>query len=196
MKRWYHWVGSVVLPLMVVVMGVGLAAWKYDAIQEGQAASAKQPEPMETVTVAVAKEIEHRQSTTSIGTVLALRSITLKNELAGTVREVQPHAGANRRIRHATGGARCLRRRGRAESARGPSCSRQDGARSPTESEPRNGHHTGRSRSGAGRSGRRPGANRPHQGDHRPQDDSCPVSRAGRHCRRASRPISERRAPC
>ena len=89
MKRWYHWVGSVVLPLLVVVMGVGLAAWKYDAIQEGQAASAKQPEPMETVTVAVAKEIEHRQSTTSIGTVLALRSITLKNELAGTVREVR-----------------------------------------------------------------------------------------------------------
>ena len=89
MKRWYHWVGSIVLPLMVVVMGVGLAAWKYDAIQEGQAASAKQPEPMETVTVAIAKEIEHRQSTTSIGTVLALRSITLKNELAGTVREVR-----------------------------------------------------------------------------------------------------------
>src|SRR4029079_18992185 len=53
------------------------------------AASAKQPEPMETVTVAVAKAIEHRQSTTSIGTVLALRSITLKNELAGTVREVR-----------------------------------------------------------------------------------------------------------
>ena len=88
MKRWYHWVGSVVLPLMVLVIGFGLAAWKYDAIQEGQAASAKQPEPMETVTVAVAKEIEHRQSTTSIGTVLALRSITLKNEIAGTVREV------------------------------------------------------------------------------------------------------------
>jgi len=89
MKRWYHWIGSVVLPLMVVVVGAGLAAWKYDAIQEGQAASAKQPEPMETVTVALAKEIEHRQSTTSIGTVLALRSITLKNELAGTVREVR-----------------------------------------------------------------------------------------------------------
>ena len=89
MKRWHHWMGSVVLPLMVVVMGVGLAAWKYDAIQDGQAASAKQPEPMETVTVAVAKEIEHRQTTTSIGTVLALRSITLRNELAGTVREVR-----------------------------------------------------------------------------------------------------------
>jgi membrane fusion protein, multidrug efflux system len=89
MKRRHHWVGSVVLPLMVVAMGVGLAAWKYDAIQDGQAASAKQPEPMETVTVAVAKEIEHRQTTTSIGTVLALRSISLRNELAGTVREVR-----------------------------------------------------------------------------------------------------------
>ena len=89
MKPRYRWVGSVALPLVVLLMGIALAAWKYDAIQEGQAASAKQPEPMETVTVAVAKEIEHRQSTTSIGTVLALRSITLKNELAGTVREVR-----------------------------------------------------------------------------------------------------------
>ena len=88
MKRRHQWIGSVVLPLLVLAMGVGLAAWKYDAIQEGQAASAKQQEPMETVTVAVAKEIEHRQTTTSIGTVLALRSITVKNELAGTVREV------------------------------------------------------------------------------------------------------------
>lgn len=88
MKR-RHLVGSVVLPSMVLMMGVGLAAWKYDAIQDGQAASARQPEPMETVTVALAKEIEHRQTTTSIGTVLALRSITLRNELAGTVRDVR-----------------------------------------------------------------------------------------------------------
>jgi len=88
MKR-RHVVGSVVLPALVLMMGVGLAAWKYDAIQDGKAASAKQPEPMETVTVALAKEIEHRQTTTSIGTVLALRSITLRNELSGTVREVR-----------------------------------------------------------------------------------------------------------
>jgi membrane fusion protein (multidrug efflux system) len=44
---------------------------------------------MESVTVAVAEEREHRQATTSIGTVLALRSITLRNELAGTVRQVR-----------------------------------------------------------------------------------------------------------
>jgi membrane fusion protein (multidrug efflux system) len=44
---------------------------------------------MESVMVAMAREIEHRQTTTSIGTVLALRSITLRNELPGTVREVR-----------------------------------------------------------------------------------------------------------
>jgi len=93
MKRQSHWVGSVVLPVIVLLMGVGLATWKYDAIQAGQAASASQPEPMETVTVAPAKESEHRQTTTSIGTVLALQSITPRNELAGTVREVRLSPG-------------------------------------------------------------------------------------------------------
>jgi membrane fusion protein (multidrug efflux system) len=43
---------------------------------------------METVTAVVATEREHRATTTSIGTVLALRSITLRNEVAGTVRYV------------------------------------------------------------------------------------------------------------
>jgi len=43
---------------------------------------------MESVAVALAKEIEHRHTATAIGTVLALRSITLRNELPGTVREV------------------------------------------------------------------------------------------------------------
>lgn len=84
-----NWIGSIVLILFVLLVGIGLAAWKYESIQNEQAASANQPEPMESVTVAVARTIDHRQSTTSIGTVLALRSVTLKNELAGTVREVR-----------------------------------------------------------------------------------------------------------
>ena len=82
------WIGSSLLLVMVVAVGVGLAAWKYASIQETHAASANQPEPMESVMVAVAKEVEHRQTTTSIGTVLALRSITLRNELPGTVRQI------------------------------------------------------------------------------------------------------------
>jgi len=84
-----HWIRSVVLIVLVLLVGLGLAAWKYEAIQDSIAASANQPEPMESVAVAVAEPVEHRPTTTSIGTVLALRSVSLRNELAGTVREVR-----------------------------------------------------------------------------------------------------------
>ncbi|MDR4495540.1 MAG: efflux RND transporter periplasmic adaptor subunit [Nitrospirales bacterium] len=87
MKR-PNWIGSFLIFFVVVGTGGSLAAWKYASLQESQWASENQPEPMETVTIAVVNEIEHRPSTTAIGTVLALRSITLQNELSGTVREV------------------------------------------------------------------------------------------------------------
>lgn len=81
------WLSSL-LVLIIIAIGAGLGVWKYESIQASAEASANQPEPMESVMVATAREIEHRQTTTSIGTVLALRSITLKNELPGTVRHV------------------------------------------------------------------------------------------------------------
>lgn len=84
----YSRVGSIAIVLAVTLVGIGLASWKYESLQGQQAASASQPEPRESVTIAVARTIDHRAITTSIGTVLALRSISLKNELAGTVREV------------------------------------------------------------------------------------------------------------
>ncbi|CUS38723.1 efflux RND transporter periplasmic adaptor subunit [Candidatus Nitrospira nitrificans] len=84
-----NWIGTVLLLALVLSTGIGLIAWKYESIQDSVAASANQPEPMESITVAVAREMDHRQTTTSIGTVLALRSVMLKNELAGTVREVR-----------------------------------------------------------------------------------------------------------
>jgi membrane fusion protein (multidrug efflux system) len=87
------WIGSVLLIAVVVGTGGALAAWKYAAMREADAASANQPEPMESVTVVVAKALEHRQTATSIGTVLALRSITLRNELSGTVRQVMFRPG-------------------------------------------------------------------------------------------------------
>ena len=86
--KYRGWIGSLVLLASVIAVGFGLAAWKYSSIQESNAASANQPEPMESVAVAVAREREHRDTTTSIGTVLALQSVTLQNELPGTVREV------------------------------------------------------------------------------------------------------------
>jgi membrane fusion protein (multidrug efflux system) len=83
------WVGSVVLVATVLLLGGGLAAWKYTGIRKEDAASANQPEPTESVTAAVASKRDYNATTTSVGTVLALRSITLRNELPGTVHQVR-----------------------------------------------------------------------------------------------------------
>ena len=80
--------GSAVLLLTLLVTGGGLAAWKRASIHKADAAAAHQPEPTESITAAVAEQRSYRPTTTSIGTVLALNSITLRNELPGTVREV------------------------------------------------------------------------------------------------------------
>ncbi|MEP7153442.1 MAG: efflux RND transporter periplasmic adaptor subunit [Nitrospira sp.] len=92
MKR-HRWIKSVLLLGVIIACGVMLAAWKHSAMQDSQAASANQPEPMEVVTASVATLRDHRPTTTSIGTVLALRSITLRNELAGTVSQSRLTSG-------------------------------------------------------------------------------------------------------
>jgi membrane fusion protein, multidrug efflux system len=81
------WIGSVLLLLAVLGIAASLGFWKYTTIQKAIASAADHPEPMESVAVAVAAEREHRRTTTAIGTVMALRSITLRNEVAGTVRQ-------------------------------------------------------------------------------------------------------------
>lgn len=80
--------GSAALIATVIGTGILLAAWKQASIKEAEAAAAMHPEPVEMVTAAIAEEREHRQTATSIGTVLALRSVELRNEVAGTVRHV------------------------------------------------------------------------------------------------------------
>ena len=81
-------IGSAVLLVAVLGTASALAAWKHAALAEADATASQQPEQSESVTVALAERREHRQTTTSIGTVVALRSITLRNELPGTVRHV------------------------------------------------------------------------------------------------------------
>ncbi len=85
--------GSLALLSAVVVTGSALAAWKHSSLEESAAAAASQPEPVESIAVAVAKEREHYRSTTSIGTVVATRSISVRNELPGTVRHVSLEPG-------------------------------------------------------------------------------------------------------
>jgi membrane fusion protein (multidrug efflux system) len=85
--------GSALLLVAIVLTAGGLAAWKRSSTRAADAAAASQPEPMETATIAVARERQYRATTTAIGTVLALNSITLRNELAGTVRRVSLNPG-------------------------------------------------------------------------------------------------------
>ncbi len=73
--------------LLGVVLGSGvlLAAWKQDTNQKAAVAASHQPEPIERVTLAKAEARQHLATTTAVGTVLALKSITLKNEVSGSV---------------------------------------------------------------------------------------------------------------
>lgn len=81
------WTGSAVLLGVLALTSGSLVAWKRASIRKADAAAARQPEPVESVTLALATEHQYRPTTTSVGTVLALNSITLRNELPGTVRE-------------------------------------------------------------------------------------------------------------
>ena len=85
--------GSIVLVVAVIATGSALAAWKHSALENANAAAAHQPEPVEAVQAAVAKEREYRPVTTAIGTVVATRSISVRNELPGTVRRVALEPG-------------------------------------------------------------------------------------------------------
>ena len=88
-----RWIGSTLLIVFVLGAGGLLGARKYASVRASDAAASNQPEPMEAVTAAVAEAREHRPTVTSIGTVLATQSVTLKNEQAGTVRDVALNPG-------------------------------------------------------------------------------------------------------
>jgi membrane fusion protein, multidrug efflux system len=77
----------------LLAAGGGLAAWKFASVQQAEAAAGNQPEHGELVAAAVATERAHRGSTTAIGTVLATRSIQLRNEIPGTIRHVRLTSG-------------------------------------------------------------------------------------------------------
>jgi len=79
--------------LILVVVGIGAGIWFVK--QRGKAAASAQPHPEMAFAVesAVASTKTYARSTTAIGTVRALQSIDLKNELAGTVRQVQLKSG-------------------------------------------------------------------------------------------------------
>lgn len=84
-RRWIH---SLLLIVAVIGVATALAAWKHAALARSAAEAANQPEPVEAIEVAIAAERPYQRATTVIGTVIATRSITVRNELPGTVRQV------------------------------------------------------------------------------------------------------------
>jgi membrane fusion protein, multidrug efflux system len=81
-------VASLVLFAIVVGIAFGLWWFKQAGAAAAAAAAASQPEMGESAATAVVAARPHARTTTTIGTVKALRSITLRNELPGTVRAV------------------------------------------------------------------------------------------------------------
>lgn len=85
--------GSVLLLAVVVAVGLGLVAVKRGKDAAAAAAAAAQPEWSMAVEAAAVVTRPYTRRSTAIGTVRALRSITLQNELAGTVHAVHLSTG-------------------------------------------------------------------------------------------------------
>ena len=88
------WIASALLLAALAGTGAALAVWKRSTVLAANAAAANQTEPVESVVAITARQHQHRESTTSIGTVVALRSIRLRNEVSGTVRQATLTPGA------------------------------------------------------------------------------------------------------
>jgi RND family efflux transporter MFP subunit len=86
-----HAIASLVLILAVVGGAVGLALWKRATILA--AANADQPEQVSTVSFATVRSEDYVRRSSIIGTVRAPRSVTLRNELSGTVAKVSMEPG-------------------------------------------------------------------------------------------------------
>ncbi|MBL9076183.1 MAG: efflux RND transporter periplasmic adaptor subunit [Planctomycetes bacterium] len=85
--------GSVFLFLVLAAIGAGLWLWKRSQQQAAAAAAANQPEWSVAIEAAPVGTRAYTKTSTTIGTVRALRSITLRNELPGTVRAVHLTTG-------------------------------------------------------------------------------------------------------
>ncbi|MEM7205116.1 MAG: efflux RND transporter periplasmic adaptor subunit [Planctomycetota bacterium] len=85
--------GSALLLAVVAGVAFGLMVYKRGAEEAAVAAAAAMPEPAEAVEAARVVTRDYTRQSTAIGTVRALRSITLRNELPGTVREVRLTTG-------------------------------------------------------------------------------------------------------
>lgn len=85
-------IGSIVLAGVVLAAGGSLVYWKVSKVRAA-ASGGGGYERSESVTAVEATLRPYRPTTTAVGTIVALRSITLRNELVGTVAETRLQSG-------------------------------------------------------------------------------------------------------
>lgn len=85
--------GALVLGGLLAIGG-GLAYWKYRGIQAAMNAP-PMPEMPESVRIVEARTIQYQPTARLSGTVIALESVIISNEVAGTVNEVLFESGAS-----------------------------------------------------------------------------------------------------
>jgi membrane fusion protein (multidrug efflux system) len=85
LRRVLAWL-AVILAIVGVAGGLGL--YKYNEIQVATAAAQATPEPVEAVLSVRAREGEWAATTRAIGSVVALRQVEIKNEIAGVIAEI------------------------------------------------------------------------------------------------------------
>lgn len=88
------WIAAIVLVLAVAGTAVALGLWKINSWKKSAADAALMPEPVEVVKTAISEERSFARYTTMTGTVRALQSIVLQNELDGTVAATKLTSGA------------------------------------------------------------------------------------------------------
>lgn len=76
-----------VLLAMAGIAG-GLGVYKYNEIQRATAAAGATPEPVEAVVAVRARDGQWSATTRAIGSVVALRQVDMRNEIAGAIAEI------------------------------------------------------------------------------------------------------------
>lgn len=88
-----HTIAWLVVILTMAAIASGLSLYKANEFRNAQAAAEASPEPIEAVVTARAHLGEWTATTRAIGTVVAVRQLELRNEIAGTIAELGFQSG-------------------------------------------------------------------------------------------------------
>ncbi len=85
-------VGFVIITT-IIAGAAGLGYWKYQQILRGMAEGANRPEQVETVQIVLAESTPFQRTTSAVGSIQALRHVTIASEVSGKVVEMRFQSG-------------------------------------------------------------------------------------------------------